>query len=72
MAKTNRYNHRQFNPITEECIENGVSISRWMQRHGVNYPEQHRNLEVQKNAAGQYYSRNKSHWASWLERINGT
>ena len=72
MAKTNRYNHRQSNPITEECIENGVSINRWMHRHGVNYSEQHRNLRVQKNAVGQDYSRSKSRWADWLDRINDT
>lgn len=72
MEKIKRYYHRRSNPIIEECMEEGISVHRWMNWHGVNYPGQYRKGGAQKNAAGPDDSRSKSSWANWLERVNNT
>ena len=70
MEKIKRHYRRRSNPIIEECMEEGISVSRWMKWHGVNYPEQYRKGGAQKGAPGSDDSRSKSSWANWLNRVN--
>ena len=70
MTPAQRYIVNEAKVIEKECLERGITAREWIDRHAEDYRQKFWNDSKQKVDLAKKDHRNKSRWATWLERVN--